>query len=452
MTNSYLSRVKKDVSQCMEEMGCQPILFVGTGMSRRYFGAPSWETLLQQLSGECGQITQPYAYYKQTFGSAIDIGQEFAKLYQQWAWSAGKDQFPEELFTESCNADTYIKHHAAQILEKLTPPDTTSITDPTLQAELEAIKRIQPHALITTNYDQFLERVFPEFTAVIGQSVLHNSYTSVGEIFKIHGCSSLPSSMVLTRRDYDEFSRKKKYISAKLLTYFIEHPVLFIGYSVSDPNVQAILSDIDEALSPDNSLIANIYFLEWARNFDPEGSYPAERLIQVGEHRSIRVKSITASSFDWVFDAFGTPGALDRIHPRILRALMARTYDLVRRDIPRQTIEVDYKIIEQAVASAKGLPTLLGISTLDNPGAMNANFPYTLTELAQKLGFRTWHGANDLLDRIKRDKGINLKSSDNMYQITNKQGKISFHKYSDRALSLLTLVRDGKSYVLEGKF
>ena len=63
-----------------------------------------------------------------------------------------------------------------------------------LQEEIELLKMIHPHSVITTNYDQFLEKVFPDYEVVVGQKILRSNNASIGEIFKIHGCSSLPKS------------------------------------------------------------------------------------------------------------------------------------------------------------------------------------------------------------------------------------------------------------------
>ncbi len=50
--------------------------------------------------------------------------------------------------------------------------------------------------------------------------------------------SRWPLSLVLTQGDYEAFETDKKYLSAKLLTYFAEHPLLFIGYGANDPNIR----------------------------------------------------------------------------------------------------------------------------------------------------------------------------------------------------------------------
>jgi len=137
------------------------------------------------------------------------------------------------------------------------------------------MKTISPYAIITTNYDSLIESIFsePNYVTIIGQQILKNNVFSTGEIFKIHGSVTDPRTLVLTHNDYEMFRQKQKYLSAKLLTYFAEHPLLFIGYSANDPNIQAILSDIDELISPDGSLIPNIYMLERKENLNPN-EYP----------------------------------------------------------------------------------------------------------------------------------------------------------------------------------
>ena len=81
--------------------------------------------------------------------------------------------------------------------------------------------------IITTNWDDTAERVLPQFTSYIGQEQLIFSSTySVGEIYKIHGSYRDPKSLVLTEDDYDDFSKKNPYLAAKLITIFIEHPVV----------------------------------------------------------------------------------------------------------------------------------------------------------------------------------------------------------------------------------
>jgi hypothetical protein len=112
----YQNAVSSDIETCVSEMGCQPILFVGSGFSKRYFSGPSWDELLSILAKRCPLVEKDYAYYKQTFRDPAAIGEEFARLYQEWAWGAGKEQFPAEMFTSDVPADAYIKFVIAYLL------------------------------------------------------------------------------------------------------------------------------------------------------------------------------------------------------------------------------------------------------------------------------------------------------------------------------------------------
>jgi SIR2-like domain len=271
-------------------MGLPPILFIGSGLSQRYFKGPSWEGLLAQMASQCPLIEKDFVYYKQRHRGFSDIGTVFAEAYAEWAWGEGRSKFADNLFNASHNASIYFKSAIADYFEGILPFDTSGLSKKHL-AEIEALKLIRPYTIITTNYDRFLEMCFPDYTPIIGQQIIRANYASTGEILKIHGCSSSPSSIIVTKDGYDDFMRKKKYLSAKLLTFFTEHHIIFLGYSANDQNINTILSDIDEILSPENQLISNVYLVEWKKNVESLSSFPNEKLIPIENHRSVRIKN-----------------------------------------------------------------------------------------------------------------------------------------------------------------
>ncbi|MEB0040426.1 SIR2 family protein [Pseudomonas sp. MH10] len=440
----YIEDVTDDIKTCIGDMACQPILFVGSGFTKRYLGGPNWEELLRDLAGRCPEIRQ-FAYYKQRYPDFVDIGTQFSEKFNDWAWGAGQGQFPQELFDEASSPQIYIKHTVAEIFK-----DLIASGDHRLAGEIELLKKIRPHSVITTNYDQLLEGFFPEYEAIVGQKILYANHSSIGEIFKIHGCASQPESIVLTRADYDEFVKRKKYLSAKLLAFFAEHPLVFIGYRAEDSNIKAILADIDEILSEDGKLIPNIYILEWDDREMTEEYPRRERLIPVSDHRSVIIKSVVARDFSWVYSAFGAVEALQNVNPRLLRALLARTYQLVRTDIPRNPIQVDYRVLANVTEADGELAKLYGIADGADGLAFNLNFPFSLTALGQAMGYKYWHACDRLMTTIAEATGVDIKSFDNKYHFAIMNGsEVQSHRYSDSCRELLDKVRSGDEYASE---
>jgi len=211
-----------------------------------------------------------------------------------------------------------------------------------------------------------------------------------------------------------------------------EHPVLIVGYGADDSNIKSILSDIDEALPVSGDTIKNIYFVDWKSGIESHQNPSFDRLIPIEDAKSVR-----ASNLKWVFDAFKAPEVLEKISSKTLRALMARSYELVRRDIPRKSVDVDFKMLEGAIDSSDSFAKLFGISTISDPSALNVTYPYTITTMAEKLGLKTWHPVHKLLEIIKERNGVDLKASDNEYHVTAKIGKTEFHKYSEKTVDLV---------------
>lgn len=452
----YQQEVSADIAAVLAAASCQPILFVGSGFTKRYAGGPNWEELLRKLAAECPLIDKDFAYYKQAYGGDLKkIGSLFSDIYREWAWGKGKNKFPPEYFTEAYSSDIFIKHTIADLLRGLGPKGGKgSYGSAPLDAEIAALRNISAHAVVTTNYDEVLEPLFPEYERIVGQQILRKPYLAIGEIFKIHGCVSDPTSIVINEADYARFQEDHKYLSAKLLTYFVEHPLVFVGYRAEDPNIKAILYDVDRMVRANFQLVPNIYILEW----DPtltEASYPArDKVLSVAEDTNIRVKSITASSFEWVFSAFGQSGNLEKINTKLLRSLMARAVELVRSNIPKKHVEIDFKTLDHAVSSGESFAKLFGVTSIADPSQVNLNYRYTLTQVANELGYSYWSKAHDLIQVLKDQTGFDMKASDNKYHITMRVGKAEksvTNKYSEAAVDLLRSVLNGEKYELDTK-
>lgn len=452
----YQEEVTADVAKIIADASCQPILFIGSGFTKRYVNGPSWEELLGMLAKKCPQIDKDFAYYKQAYGNDLmKIGSVFSQLYHEWAWNEGKNNFPPEYFEANAPSDIFIKHMIAEILAGLGPDANGSYGSNELDAEIAALKAISAHAIVTTNYDEVLEPLFDGYERVISQQILRKPFLAIGEIFKIHGCVSQPESIVINEADYARFEEDHKYLSAKLLTYFIEHPLVFIGYRANDPNIKKILADVDRMIrAQEYELVPNIYILEWdpAQN---DASYPPrDKVLAVTADRNIRIKSITANSFEWVFKAFGQAGSLTKIDTKLLRALMARAVDLVRSDIPKKQVEIDFKMLEHAVETGENFANLFGVTSVGDSSKINLTHKYVISEVYKVLGLPSWKRVNDLIKQIEDETGVNIKGYDNKYHVNVKFGVAETsksHKYSDSFIDLLKKVIAGQPYNLDSE-
>lgn len=448
----YISSQTKNIAKCIAELGCQPIIFAGAGLSRRYIGGPSWLELLQQIAALNPEIDKDIAYYLQKYGNLLEVGEQLIAPFHSWAWGKGKSKFDPSLFSADSHPRDFLKYFVAQYLAKSMPTDLTQVSPVALKKEIALLQATHPHSIITTNYDQLCELIFPDYAKIVGQKIIRSPGLSVGEIFKMHGCSSDYKEIVLTTSDYDSWTNRKKYLSAKLLTYFLEHPLLIVGYGAQDPNVLSILRDIDEILASPGSLVPNIFYVIYDKNISESSTPASDMLIDLGNGASMRVNALYANDFSWIYGAFAANASLENVNPKILRALLARTYDLVRHDIPRMGVQVDFATLEQAVSSDGSLPKLLGITGLGDADMFNAAYPYTLTAIAKKLGYKTWHHADQLHDKIVQQKKVNLKISDNQYHIKVKAGdKSEFNKYSEAFVDLLTKVQHDQPYEISLK-
>jgi hypothetical protein len=438
----YSELVRSSIKNCLSEKNCQPILFIGSGFTRRYANGPNWHELLKEIGSACHEIAKEYEFYKQTFGNPMAIGEEFAKKYHTWAWVSGRQNFPEELFSGENSSQIYLKYQICKYVGEKISDFTFDTLNDNLKKEIEILQKVNPHTIITTNYDSLIEKIFPDYEPVIGQKVLRNNNISVGEIFKIHGCVTKSDSLVLTTSDFEIFQEKQKYLSAKLLTFFAEHPLVFIGYSAEDPNIKNILSNIDEILTTEGRTISNIFLVKWDSELDEDSFPPVDVSIQTNSEKSVRINAIHASSFQWVYESFSSDLPIEPINPKILRSILARTYKLVRTDIPRRNLEVDFSILERAASSGEEFAKIYGVSQIDsivNGTNVNATWPYLITQMSIDLGLGNNHTKiNKIFKEINQKYGIDIKSSDNRYHYAVKTGKSQVtRKYSEAAKKLI---------------
>jgi len=449
----YKQEVISDVESTVGGKSVQPIIFAGTGLSIRYFSAPSWDGLLNKMAGRCPKLDHDYGYYRQN-NSPPKMGQLLADWYSQWAWDQDYEKFEEDDLEYEDPPDIYLKTEIAEYFTNTSPSSVSDLEEDGLsddltvdkaQNEIEKLRNIQPHAIITTNYDEFLEVIFNQdddddfeedkYKVIVGEQILRAQQNSVGEILKIHGSASDPESLILTSDDYEKFNNRKRYLSSKMLTYFAEHPLLIVGYSATDSNVRRILSWMNQAL-PDGEVAEDIYFLEYERHINDRESFQRTKRIELGGDHFITVKRIIAKDFEWVFDAFSSGDGFE-VDIRTLRKLLANTYDVVRRQTP-ETKVVDVKRVEEISEDSEELATVLGIAVGSDRFSFQFDHDYGPEEFYNEIGVGSARNfKQNVLLPIWDQEEINITQFNNKYHIAFfDRGAVEYRSYSQAAIDL----------------
>lgn len=266
-------KIAEVIRRAVDDASRYPFLFVGSGLSRRYTGSPNWEGLLEKVCERVVDDKFAFSGYRSRAKAALHGGEAgsvlpyIATLLEQDADAEllkGKDfgEFRNKHEHDILSGVSPTKLLIADILSSYTIGENSEI------ALLEKAGKSHISGVITTNYDELCERLFPSFVTYVGEGdLLLAEQCFSQEIYKIHGSISSPGSLVLTSTDYDGFNEKRKYLAAKLLTIFMEYPVLFLGYSIQDENIKAILSDISACMPADklDRLRSRLIFVQHAK-------------------------------------------------------------------------------------------------------------------------------------------------------------------------------------------
>ncbi len=316
----YINEELKNMIASFQQL---PYLFVGTGLSMRYANAPSWDGLLFDI----WKIVNPdkkdrdYKKIKQGIERKVDrehddlvleekkyyVNPILASKIEEQFCSAYYDsfEFENKNFTDKENEEI-IEHNYNPfkyfVAQKLKEVELKPEKDDYRELECLIKNQNKLAGIITTNYDTVLENIFTEFSTLIGQdSLLVASTLNIFEMFKIHGCCTDPNSIVLTEEDYENFDKKLKYLSAKLLTIFVEHPIIFIGYGLGDINIRKLLREIAECLTSKQLEKIKNNFIFISPAFGAEEEYRKNK-IEFGNN-FIEINEFSLNDYSLVYDA-----------------------------------------------------------------------------------------------------------------------------------------------------
>ena len=116
------------------------------------------------------------------------------------------------------------------------------------------------HAIVTTNYDFIIERAYDASGDALQQvrTIVRNGEAKGGSLgkstvvplLKLHGCLSSISDanlpLILSTEEYNRHRNNRDRVFDLFAGWARNHPVVFCGYRISDPNVQQILFDLGD--------------------------------------------------------------------------------------------------------------------------------------------------------------------------------------------------------------
>lgn len=351
------------LQEVVERFNTTPFLFVGSGITRRYYGLPDWIGLLTHFAEKVKKDKFAYRYYENK-ASEVDGITEKLPLIASYiekdfnnAWFDDDEGIRSDSEEVKNVVERGVSPFKAEISEYITSFSTVNSVYMNEVKKLRNIAKNNLSGVITTNYDCFFENTFDGYKTFVGQDeLIFSQLQGIAEIYKIHGSIQIPESIVINESDYNEFHDKGKYLAAKLMTIFMEYPIIFMGYSISDSDIQKILSDVVECLSSDKiEILQNRFvFVEYKENFKGSEIEPYSILIH---GKLIKMTKIALSDFSLLYDALSVKKAA--LPVKLLRRFKDELYTFVLKQQPESIMQVasleDGRIDENMLALTIGL-------------------------------------------------------------------------------------------------
>ncbi len=237
-----------NIQEFISQYTNHPILFVGSGFSFRYLeNTYTWNGLLSRVCEDLwgnderyldfkAQSTQPNGYCPLDRVASL-IERDFNHALETDRHGPFKEI--NDIFYEKMREGVTLSRFKIYISKLI----GNLVYKQGVNEELDELKKARKNigSIITTNYDCLLEDIFG-FNPLIGNNILlSNPY---GSIYKIHGCISDVSKIIITADDYKKFDEQYELIRAQMLSMFIHNPIIFIGYGIGDENIQKVLRTI----------------------------------------------------------------------------------------------------------------------------------------------------------------------------------------------------------------
>lgn len=184
--------------------------FVGAGVSK-LSDAPKWSELIDAFSDSIGRDKKPYY-----------SNEEYLSIPQMYYYSIDQDDGKYYDFINNCFES---KKLIPNVIHKM-------------------LLDLNPHAFITTNFDNLLETAASENCQSFKVVACDDEISEINGnrfILKLHGDLN-HRNIVLKEEDYLNYSENFKLVETLLKSIFATNTVVFIGYGLNDYNIKLILN------------------------------------------------------------------------------------------------------------------------------------------------------------------------------------------------------------------
>ncbi len=360
------------IQEIIQGFNTVPFLFVGSGLSRRYYNLPNWENLLKHFAEKISDDRFAYNSYlskAKVSANNSDILPLTASLIQKdfdekWFNTPSIRTLDEGEMKYVENKVSPFKVEVASYIKHLSQ---TSLIFTNEVNRLKNLSHKNLAGIITTNYDCFFDNLFKDYKVFIGQDELcFSAIQGIAETYKIHGSISKPESIVINSEDYKNFKDKSKYLAAKLMTIFMEYPIIFIGYSLTDSNIKNILQDIVDCLPDDKiqKLQERFVFIDWKEGYK---GYSVDTYALYLNDKLLSMTKITLDDYSLLYDALLLKKAAMPV--KILRRFKDELYSYVISAQPTPLMHV--ASIDNESLNEDNLAISIGISNTGEYGLKN---------------------------------------------------------------------------------
>lgn len=201
--------------------------FVGAGVSAGC-GLPSWSELVAPLRAEVGAGDND---------DVLDVAQWYVDQH-------GRDA---------------IERH---VRRRLSPPNSPG-------ALHRLVAKLAAPVICTTNYDLLMEQAIEHIDGVPPDVIIEDGHVGLIDearrttLVKLHGCLTLPETIVLARDDYEAYAERHRAMTAYLHALLATRTFLFIGFGLTDPNFRTIYNAIGRALGPHRRIAYVLALGKW---------------------------------------------------------------------------------------------------------------------------------------------------------------------------------------------